>query len=357
MTAPSSHGCAADEHAVQHPALSLFDLVDGLAARTGSWVVVEHFGRVLCHGTGGFVCPLPLVDALLDKSTAPLRAAVTWSRSGRLVRGSLSGAELLVAELGDGAAAWFVGGNATRIQEAVPMLAAAVHAYDVPVHDAVVEELLHPRGPTRPGQAPPALLLLLRAETSTRGLAHAAVTAAIGHSARVHVEDDTVVVALPTEAEPGCVVQHVRAQYPSVVGGFCRVGGNAHDWVAAARLAHGCLLAAQALGSAMGDPSDPAIAAELVVREAREAVRDLVRVLPDQPLQRLREHDDKRGSGELAASVTAWCRAGFDVPAAAAILHVHANTLRYRVKRAGELSGLDLSNPRQLLALQLLLDA
>jgi DNA-binding PucR family transcriptional regulator len=35
---------------------------------------------------------------------------------------------------------------------------------------------------------------------------------------------------------------------------------------------------------------------------------------------------------------------------------VHPNTLRYRLKRATEVSGLDVTRPRQLLALQLLLE-
>jgi DNA-binding PucR family transcriptional regulator len=34
-----------------------------------------------------------------------------------------------------------------------------------------------------------------------------------------------------------------------------------------------------------------------------------------------------------------------DVRAAAARLHVHPNTLRYRVRRAAELTGLDLDDP------------
>jgi sugar diacid utilization regulator len=106
----------------------------------------------------------------------------------------------------------------------------------------------------------------------------------------------------------------------------------------------------------VGRATDPAVAAELVVNEAEAAVADLVRELPDAPLRRLQEHDQRVG-GELVASVTAWCRAGFDVPSAAGTLHVHTNTLRYRLKRAAEVSGLDLTRPRQLLALQLLLGA
>jgi DNA-binding PucR family transcriptional regulator len=52
---------------------------------------------------------------------------------------------------------------------------------------------------------------------------------------------------------------------------------------------------------------------------------------------------------QLAASVLAWLDAFGDVRAAAEGLHIHPNTLRYRVRRAGQLTGLDLSRPEQRL--------
>jgi DNA-binding PucR family transcriptional regulator len=51
----------------------------------------------------------------------------------------------------------------------------------------------------------------------------------------------------------------------------------------------------------------------------------------------------------LALSVLAWLDAFGDVRAAAAGLHIHPNTLRYRVRRAEQLTGLDLSSPEQRL--------
>jgi DNA-binding PucR family transcriptional regulator len=105
----------------------------------------------------------------------------------------------------------------------------------------------------------------------------------------------------------------------------------------------------------IGRPADPAVAGEMLVTEAQAAAADLLRELSDSPLRRLEEHDARSG-GELVASLRAWCRAGCDVPAAAAALHVHTNTLRYRLKRAMEVSGLDVTRPRQLLALQLVLE-
>ncbi|MFG2138966.1 PucR family transcriptional regulator [Streptomyces sp. NPDC048650] len=58
---------------------------------------------------------------------------------------------------------------------------------------------------------------------------------------------------------------------------------------------------------------------------------------------------DSRSQGQLAETVLAYLNAFGDVRAAAAELHVHPNTLRYRIRRAEELTGLDLSRPDQRL--------
>jgi DNA-binding PucR family transcriptional regulator len=42
---------------------------------------------------------------------------------------------------------------------------------------------------------------------------------------------------------------------------------------------------------------------------------------------------------------------------AAKQLHLHTNTLRYRMKRIGEIAQLDLADPRERLALQLQIEA
>ncbi|WP_370145109.1 PucR family transcriptional regulator [Streptacidiphilus sp. EB129] len=78
----------------------------------------------------------------------------------------------------------------------------------------------------------------------------------------------------------------------------------------------------------------------------------------DPRLDALLLHDAEH-RGQLAASVLAWLDAFGDVRAAAARLHVHPNTLRYRVRRAEQLTGLDLGNPEQrlLAMLQLRLPA
>jgi hypothetical protein len=324
---------------------SLTDLVDGIATRTGAWVVVERFGSVVTHGTGAGTCPAALATSLLGKCTAELRAAVTWTRTSRGLVGAVEGVVVSAAELGDGVTAWFVG--APVEESALPLLAEAAHG-DGPVTDPFVEELLHPRGPSRRGRAPRARLLVLT--PASPGLARRAVAVVAGTDARVHAESDLVLLALAADTDAEALV----ARLGDVTAGVADVPEDASDWVATARLAAGAAAAAASLGVAVGRPEDPSVAGELVVNEAMEAVADLVRDLPDAPLRRLQDHDARSG-GDLVLSLTAWCRNGFDVPAAAADLHVHTNTLRYRLKRATEVCGLDVTRPRQLLALQLLL--
>jgi sugar diacid utilization regulator len=57
----------------------------------------------------------------------------------------------------------------------------------------------------------------------------------------------------------------------------------------------------------------------------------------------------------LAASVSAWLEHGRNIPTAAAAIAVHPNTLRYRLNRVQDVTGLDLSDPDALLLAQLLL--
>lgn len=334
-------------------ALSLTELVDGIAGRTGAWVVVERFGAVVAHGAGTAECPASVVVSLVSKRTAHLRGAVTWNRGGgQHLRGKVDGVALAAVELGEGVTVWFVG--AAPEDGVLPLLAAAAQGEERPVTDAVVEELLHPRGPRR-GQAPQALLVALRYHGLVGSLSRSAASVVAGTAARVHTEGDLVLVALPLDGDPESLHDLLAAACPGLVAGVAGVEAGATDWTTAVRLAAAAARVAEHLGLSVGHPADPVVAAELVVGEAHEAVADLVRSLPDAPLRKLQDHD-ARSSGELASSLTAWCRATFDVPAAAAALHVHPNTLRYRLKRATEVCGLDVTNPRQLLALQLLLE-
>lgn len=68
------------------------------------------------------------------------------------------------------------------------------------------------------------------------------------------------------------------------------------------------------------------------------------------PAQQFLEYDARHGT-PYAESMLAFLDAFGDVARAAAALHVHANTLRYRVRRAQEIFDIDLASPEDRLVL------
>ncbi|MFH9009475.1 PucR family transcriptional regulator [Streptomyces afghaniensis] len=91
----------------------------------------------------------------------------------------------------------------------------------------------------------------------------------------------------------------------------------------------------------------PDIQAEVLVSE----ILTLLSAHPeirDPRLTALVSHDS-RHQGRLAETLLTYLNSFGDIRAAAAQLHVHPNTLRYRLRRAEQLTGLDLSRPDQRL--------
>lgn len=78
--------------------------------------------------------------------------------------------------------------------------------------------------------------------------------------------------------------------------------------------------------------------------------------MQDPRLDTLAAHDRGHG-GELARSLLAYLDAFGDVRGAAGRLGVHPNTLRYRVRRAEQVAGIDLGSPEDRIVAQLLLRA
>jgi DNA-binding PucR family transcriptional regulator len=93
------------------------------------------------------------------------------------------------------------------------------------------------------------------------------------------------------------------------------------------------------------------VRSQVLISETLALLADNPR-LRDPRLSALVAHDGDNG-GELARSLLAYLDAFGDVKAAAADLHVHPNTLRYRVRRAAEVAGLDLDDPLVRLFAQL----
>ncbi|RNG14351.1 PucR family transcriptional regulator [Streptomyces botrytidirepellens] len=66
----------------------------------------------------------------------------------------------------------------------------------------------------------------------------------------------------------------------------------------------------------------------------------------------LERYDRERGT-ELLDSLARYLAAGEDARLAARQLHIHPNTLRYRLRRAHEIAGLDLADPAAKFEIQL----
>lgn len=85
------------------------------------------------------------------------------------------------------------------------------------------------------------------------------------------------------------------------------------------------------------------VAAEAAVLRLLDRVEPLWGATPG-PVHALVEHDRAHGS-RYGDSVTAYLDAFGDTATAARRLNVHPNTLRYRLRRARELFGVDLADP------------
>lgn len=94
---------------------------------------------------------------------------------------------------------------------------------------------------------------------------------------------------------------------------------------------------------------------EIVVQNALHAVRSRGPVIA-QILEQLGTADAARHDEQLR-TIASYLDAFGDVRAAAARLRIHPNTLRYRLRRIEESAGLQLSDPRTRLALELVLRA
>ncbi|WP_377268896.1 PucR family transcriptional regulator [Peterkaempfera sp. SMS 1(5)a] len=108
------------------------------------------------------------------------------------------------------------------------------------------------------------------------------------------------------------------------------------------------VLAAMDRGRVLSDVASlDEVAAEVLLGEVLALLADRP-ALRDPALTALTDRDARHGT-RLAESVLAYLDAFGDVRSAAERLHIHPNTLRYRVRRAEELTGLDLAHPEQRL--------
>ncbi|MFH8252751.1 PucR family transcriptional regulator [Microbacterium sp. B2969] len=143
-----------------------------------------------------------------------------------------------------------------------------------------------------------------------------------------------------------------------------RVGGRMPAVIAVGSLAHDVTSIAQSRATAdrvlrvirrRASSRRVASIAEVQTESLLLELHDVIAARGEQPtgpVTTLLEYD-RRHDTHLVESLKAWLDAFGDVGVAAAATFVHPNTLRYRLRRAAEVSGLDLDDPEQRFAAML----
>ncbi|MFE6616127.1 PucR family transcriptional regulator [Amycolatopsis sp. NPDC057786] len=188
-------------------------------------------------------------------------------------------------------------------------------------------------------------------------------TAAYRRSALVSVIGGRVYALLPDlpeHAEPrilalakeiaGTAQRHLDVRVRAALGGVVPSLSDA----AASRGDADRVLATMARGHGTADVASLAdVRAEVLLSEVLAFLSEQPRIR-DPRLTDLIAHDAEHG-GILVPAVLAYLDAFGDVRKAARELNIHPNTVRYRVRRAGEVCGIDLDDPAQRILTQLLL--
>lgn len=110
--------------------------------------------------------------------------------------------------------------------------------------------------------------------------------------------------------------------------------------------------------SRMTNANNPLDAREIGVYRflSAPANREALRTLRDDILGDLLEYDQRQG-GDLLLTLEGFFNANGHLTQTAEALHIHRNTLQYRLNRINELTGLDMSQPDTRLAIQLAVKA
>ncbi|MER6441025.1 helix-turn-helix domain-containing protein [Streptomyces sp. NPDC001185] len=145
-------------------------------------------------------------------------------------------------------------------------------------------------------------------------------------------------------------LDRVGARTGAVIG----IGPTCEDVSGLARARSGADLALRALRFE-GASKRVARLADVHVEVLLCELRDIVAARGDEftgPIARLAAYDKQRRAN-LIETLRAWLDAFGDISAAAAAVHVHPNTFRYRLRRLAEVGGIDLDNPEERFAAML----
>ena len=322
-------------------------LVEELAAIAGTGCLVEGpGGRLLAHHLSRSDVPAAVVRALVTGSLGPLHDAL----SGRRAVGCLPAGPVVEGVLGDGGPAV----AHVLLREGlgtVWLLPSSGRGLVLEHVSDLVDRLRVALGATCDDEDGAALRAWLDAEPGA-GLPEPLATCSR--------------VWLVVSVDPAAVCRAVPARYVArVAGRFAVVGAPASAGARqlAAAVVHALPEDSGAVCVEVADRADPSrerealeaargaapagccvplsdVRGAVVARRVAEALSSLPDLGAD-PLARLSSYDGRRGS-ELAVTLRTWLDCFGDAPAVSQALGVHANTLRYRLKRIQEITGVDL---------------
>lgn len=164
---------------------------------------------------------------------------------------------------------------------------------------------------------------------------------------------DGEVVALYPVAEPA-VADSVRAECVELATALAVDGvtigmSGWHPGVAAIAIGYEEARAAERLAEGTGR-SGRALAFDEVLIDHIVRSSPVIEHALDETLRPLVEYDRARHT-DLVGTLEAYVEAGFNVTKSAAALHVHPNSVVYRLRRIKQLTGHDVHNPNELLVL------
>ncbi|GAA2485100.1 helix-turn-helix domain-containing protein [Streptomyces gobitricini] len=148
------------------------------------------------------------------------------------------------------------------------------------------------------------------------------------------------------------VRQVADASGPGARIGLGTVAGTLADLPASRRSADLALRALLSPGEHRAVAFASEVAETVALNQIMDALTGLV-LAPETPVARLVAHDAGHGGGTMVQTLRAYLDHFGHVPATAKALGVHPNSLRHRIGRLTEVSGLDLRSPEGRLLAQL----
>jgi purine catabolism regulator len=170
------------------------------------------------------------------------------------------------------------------------------------------------------------------------------------------VRDDTVVCFCPSDEQlsaPYALLHSLIAQIP-ISAGLSTLASTVVQWSRAYDEAEQALLIGRQLFGLRSITAFSDLGVYRLLLELRSSAE--LQSFYHQTLGSLVEHD-RANSGELLQTLDGYFAALGNLHQAADLLHIHRNTLIYRLRRITEISGLSLKRAEDVLALQIALKA